>query len=146
MNTEFHCPKHGMRGPGGYDERHRCTSCGQALRAVPGGTVRVPVGYIEIAARLAELHGKSLGAPDDMAEILRGFLPTEDSFKSKLADYVYFGQRRPINPYLIMARKNGIKEKTFYTRVNRGMDELDAATKPARTRRDASDPLSASGR
>ena len=79
ISTEFHCPRHGMRGPGGYDERHHCTSCGASLRAVPSGTVRVPVGYVEMAARLAERHGHDMGMPTDLPEILRGFLPKEST-------------------------------------------------------------------
>lgn len=31
-----------------------------------------------------------------------------------------------------LARKNGIKHETYYSRVRKGMDPIEAATKPAR--------------
>ncbi|MCP1364822.1 hypothetical protein BIS06_06205 [Halomonas sp. BBD48] len=34
MTTHYKCPEHGIRPPGGYDERHRCSSCCRPLQAV----------------------------------------------------------------------------------------------------------------
>ncbi len=65
-----------------------------------------------------------------------GALKSAPLFCPDDSDRRFRGQYRPINPWLLMARKNGIPDGTYYGRVSRGMDKQIAATMPAQSHSD----------